>query len=310
MFLVCGEALYDLFVEDGDDFGRLSIDGLVGGSPLNVAIGISRLGGKVAYFGALSTDMLGDRLLSRLAEEGVDTSHVLRSGRRTTISMVGLDGRGHPAYVFYGAGSADTNIEERDLPDLPDTITGLHFGSYSSVVEPASASFRKLCERNGDKFISFDPNVRLNVEKDIGVWQNRLQDFAGVSDLVKLSREDLNLIFPDTPVETKVQEWLSLGVKLAVLTNGATGITAWHASCGRVEYRPAPVKVVDTVGAGDSFQAALLTLLSEMGDGDPGRAVDALNEDRIMRLLAFAEGAARATCTRRGADLPRRADLR
>jgi len=253
MYLVCGEALYDLFVEEEGPSGQLSINGVIGGSPLNVAIGISRLGGDVAYLGSLSTDMLGDRLLARLTEEQVDTSFVLRSGRRTTVSMVGLDSDGHPAYVFYGTGSADTNVKELDLPDLPDTITGLHFGSYSSVVQPASNAFLRLCERYRDKFISLDPNVRLNVEKDVKIWRERLDDYSEFADLIKVSREDLELIFPGTPVDALIQEWLQRGVKLVVLTDGGAEVRGWHKEHGCLDYKPEVVDVVDTVGAGDSL---------------------------------------------------------
>ena len=309
MYLVCGEALYDLFVEEEGAGGQLGINGLISGSPLNVAIGIARLGGDVAYFGSLSTDMLGDRLLARLTKEDVDTSYVLRSGRRTTISMVGLDGAGHPAYVFYGTGSADTNIKHHDLPTLPETITGLHFGSYSSVVEPASGSFLSLCARYAERFISLDPNVRLNVEKDVAVWRDRLREYSGFADLIKVSREDLDLIYPDTPVEATVQEWLDRGVKLVVLTDGADSVRGWHKEHGCLDYTPAPVDVVDTVGAGDSFQAAFLMLLAEMGDGDPRRSMSALQPDQILRLFDFATNAARVTCGRRGADLPHRGDV-
>lgn len=309
MYLVCGEALYDLFVEEEKSAGQLGINGLVGGSPFNVAIGMSRLGADVGFFASLSTDMLGERLLSRLDAEKVDTSYIVRTGRRTTISMVGLDEGGHPAYVFYGTGSADTNIKTHDLPTLPDAVKGLHFGSYASVVEPASSSFLALCERHQDKFISLDPNVRLNVEPDVGVWRARLSDFASYADFIKISQEDLEAIFPDIPAEQKAQEWMEQGVDLVVLTDGGESISVWHSKLGRLQFQPTAVEVVDTVGAGDSFQAALLTMLSELGSGDPKQAVASLTVLQIGQLIEFSSSAARITCSRRGADLPHRADL-
>ena len=96
------------------------------------------------------------------------------SGRRTTLSLVDLTHAGAPAYAFYGVGSADCSLAIDDLPDLDDTIKGLHFGSYSIAVEPVAATFAELAKRERNRFISLDPNVRPSVIADPTIWRNRL----------------------------------------------------------------------------------------------------------------------------------------
>ena len=125
MYLVCGEALYDFFLDDEDASGAMRFDARVGGSPFNVAIGISRLGGKCGLLTGISTDMLGERLVGVLESESVSTRYLLRSDRLTTVSLVGLDTHGSPAYAFYGLGSADRSVTPSDLPKIDPEIRGI-----------------------------------------------------------------------------------------------------------------------------------------------------------------------------------------
>ncbi|HMA14811.1 MAG: PfkB family carbohydrate kinase, partial [Bacteroidota bacterium] len=138
-------------------------------------------------------------------------------------------------------------------------------------------------------------------------WRRRIESLAGVVHLLKISAEDLELLYPGRAHEEAARAWLAQGVRLVVITRGSQGAAAWtrrrHAALpGR------PISVVDTVGAGDSYQAALLAGLAEGGCLDAAR-LDALGESALAGLLAFAAEAAALTCTRRGADLPRRTEL-
>lgn len=303
MYLVCGEALFDVFLESGHDLRTLRFDAHAGGSPFNVAVGIARLGEKAALLTGISTDMLGNRLAKILEAESVSTGYLVRSGRRTTLSLVSLDAAGSPEYVFYGLGSADCNVSADDLSSIGSEIFGLHFGSYSLVVKPVADTFAALAASARERFISVDPNVRPTVEPDLGVWRARLAQYAHLADLLKISAEDLAFLYPDIPAEKKAAEWLDAGVRLVVVTNGGDDVAAWTRDGSSIRLKPPSAQVVDTVGAGDSFQSALLARLAK--HGDPKAVVASLDGKRLRDLLSYAAAAAAITVSRRGADLPR-----
>ena len=307
MFLVCGEALYDVFISDGARPGDLNLGAVVGGSPFNVAVGLARLGSKAALLTGISTDVLGERLRESMTREGVDVSHIVRTGRRTTLSLVGLDATGTPSYTFYGVGSADCSLTVADMPTLSSDISGLHFGSYSIAVAPTADAFAHLARREQHRLISLDPNVRLNVEPDIAVWKNRIDALLPTASLVKVSTEDLGCLFPERTADDVAQDWLSRGPALVIITDGAKGATA-RTHAVRVHIPARAITVVDTIGAGDAFQAAILHQLraSHCLSRD---AIRALDQAALTELITTATRAAALTCSRRGADLPTAQDL-
>lgn len=307
MLLSCGEALYDLFPAAETDTG-FTFDACIGGSPFNVAIGLARLGRNAALFTGLSSDPLGRRLEQTLKEEGVETAYLVRKQNPTTLALVVLGSGGIPHYSFYGHDAADGSVDERDLPELPRSVTALHFGSYSLVVEPTGSSLLRLarCHHDG-KLISFDPNLRLNVEPDLGRWRRRVEAFSEIADLIKVSDEDLELLFPGDTIDSAICRWNSRGVRLIVVTRGADG-TLVSLNGEIFEASGRTVEVLDTVGAGDSFQAGLLCGLDELGKATKSRLSE-VSLDECRRVVDFATAAAAITCTRRGADLPRRSDL-
>ena len=308
MFLVCGEALYDLFVEAQTPAG-LHIDARIGGSPFNVAVGLARLGRPAALLTGVSSDALGDRLAAALESEGVETRFLARMANPTTLAVVALGPAGEPRYTFYGEGAADRSLTREDLPDLPGAVSCLHFGSFSLVVEPTAGTLLALAERErGRRFISLDPNVRANVEPDLARWRREIERFARTADLVKLSEEDLGHLDPTADPDRLAGAWLERGARIVVLTRGAGGASLWT-SIGRIEHPGFPVEVVDTVGAGDAFQAALLCGLDESGHLTAAPGARPVTEAEAGRLLAFACDAAARNCARRGADFPRRAEL-
>jgi len=303
MYLVCGEALFDVFLDREDEPGTLRFDARAGGSPFNVAIGIARLGGRSGLLTGISTDMLGSRLVRLLDTESVSTHYLLRSGRRTTLSLVALDDAGHAEYVFYGLGSADCSVSKEELPPIGPEVTGLHFGSYSLVVQPVADAFSAVAAAAGERFVSVDPNVRPTVEPDLDIWRTRVAEYVRYADLVKISAEDLQFLYPNTNPETKAVDWLDAGVQAIVVTDGGNDVQAWTRGGHAARVTPPVSDVVDTVGAGDSFQAALLARLAT--EQDPKSAVASLDAERLGKLLNYALKAAAVTCSRRGADLPR-----
>ena len=307
MILVCGEALMDVFAA-GDTPTGLTLDARVGGSPFNVAVGLARLAQRSAFLAAVSTGFLGDRLMAALAAEGVDTATVVRTPARTTISLIGLDAKGVPSYDFYGEGAADRQLGMDAIAALPAGIAAIHVGSYATVVEPVASTQRALVDREHRRtVISYDPNLRFNVEPDRARWRDQLGFMLPRTHLLKISDEDLGLLMPDATPESFAAEALAAGVKLVVVTRGAKGASGWT-TAGRADAEPVKVTVVDTVGAGDTFQAALLTWLAEHGRLSPA-GIAGLGTADTAAMLAFAARAAAITCSRRGADMPRRAEL-
>ncbi|MDM0053981.1 carbohydrate kinase [Variovorax sp. J22R115] len=307
MFVVCGEALMDVYMGEATPTG-MTLDARIGGSPLNVAQGLARLTRPVAFLTGLSTDALGERLLASLRSEGVDTSLILRNDAPSTLSVVSVDASGVPRYAFHGNGAADRQITHDTLPALPPATRVLQFGSYALAVEPVGSALRALAARERERrLIAYDPNVRLNVEPDLAHWRAVVEQMVSIAHLVKVSDEDLRLLYPSEAPEQVATRWLAQGAALVAVTRGSLGASAWTRSAQA--HVPSPhTKVIDTVGAGDTFQAALLTWLGEHAALTPDALSD-MDGESLEALLRFAAQAAAITCSRRGADMPRRSEL-
>ncbi len=301
--LVCGEALLDVFAGP-DDAGRLPAELVVGGSPLNVAIGLARLGVRSAFFGGISTDRFGEILRDTMAREGVDIAHVRSRPQPTTLSVVatGLDGQ--PRYSFHGADAADRAIGIADLPaDLSD-FAAIAMGSYTLAVPPVADALAALAQREGARrVLSLDPNVRPTVLGDLAGWPDGFDRFARHATIVKASDEDIVTAFGGKyDLAQAAGRWRALGVHLVVVTRGGAGAVAF-ADGEPLEVPGRPVAVVDTVGAGDTVHAALLAGLDRRGML-AREAIGNLPRETLGELLADAVLASAITCQRRGADLP------
>lgn len=307
MFIVCGEALFDVFATGNTPTG-IGFDGRIGGSPFNVALGLARLGQAVGFCGGIGTGFAGQRLMQALADEGIDASAVARVDAPTTLSLIGLDARGVPSYAFYGHDGADRQLRPAHLAAIPPQAKAFHFGSYAMVVQPVGATQRALVEREYRRsVISYDPNIRANVEPDLDLWRSTLQWMLPRTHLLKVSDEDLALLYPGQSIERFAADALAAGTPLVVVTRGGEGAAGFTAR-GSVVMPPVAVAVADTVGAGDTFQAALLTWAAETGRLTPA-ALAQVDETALAQALDFATRAAAITCGRRGADLPRRGEL-
>jgi fructokinase len=306
MVVVSGEALMDVFAA-GTHGAGMALDARIGGSPLNVAIGLSRLAQPVAFFGGISTGFLGDRLFQALLDEGIDTGCAVRLAAPTTLSLVGVDAGGVPSYAFYGEGAADRLLPMASLAQVP-AAAAYHFGSYAMVVEPVAAVQRALVDREHLRsVIAYDVNVRLGVEPDLARWHAALHWMLPRTAILKMSDEDFALLFPGDAMDLQARRWIDEGVALVVITRGAHGARAWT-PVHTLDVPPVAVTVADTVGAGDTFQAALLVALAERGLLAPD-ALRRATPDAWRAVLGFAVQAAAITCSRRGADLPRRSEL-
>ena len=307
MVVVAGEALFDLFVSAQTRDG-LTLDARLGGSPYNVAVGLARLAQPVAFLAGIGRGPLGDRLMRALTAEGVDTRCIQRVTAPTTLGLVGLDDAGVPEYAFYGEGGADRQLRPEALAHWPAAAVALHVGSFATVVEPIASTLRTLIAReHAQRVIAYDPNVRLNVEPDLLRWRAQVDWMLPCTHILKISVEDCELLFPGQDAADLAAQWRRAGVAVVVVTRGGDGADAWCAG-GHVFVPSVPVTVVDTVGAGDTFQAALITWLAEHDQLSP-TALATLDTGALRSALGFAAAAAAITCSRRGADLPRRSEL-
>jgi fructokinase len=193
MILSCGDALFDVFANPSSSISSIALDARVGGSPLNVAVALSRLGQSTAFLTKVSNDLFGRRLVAYLESEGVDTDLIVRTNAPTTLAIVALDDKGVPTYSFYTSGTADRSLEQTELPGrLPDAIRVVHIGSYTTALEPTASSLESLVTRErGRRFISYDPNIRPSIVPDPDVWRRRVAALTAQAHLVKASVEDI-----------------------------------------------------------------------------------------------------------------------
>ncbi len=301
MIICCGEALIDFLPRSGAD-GNPVFQPAAGGSPMNVAIAVARLGAKGGFFGGLSTDFFGDILRQALTASGVDLSFVATVQRPTTLAFVKLD-KGDARYAFFDENSAGRMLTESDLPAFPKTVAALHFGSFSLAAEPCGSAFEALMQREQkDRVISLDPNIRPTLVHNRDGYLARLDRLVAMADIARLSGEDLDWIAPGTSFEALARRWLDRGARMVILTRGAEGATALTAKHA-VSVPGIATKVVDTVGAGDTFTAGILARLDALGLLTKA-AITKLGREQLTDVLTFATKAAAVTVSRAGADPP------
>ena len=304
-----GEILIDFLpiVEHGATVGfRMH----VGGSPYNVAMGVARLGQPVAFAGKIATDFFGRHMRAHVEAEGVDTRFLIEVDALSTLAFVAYE-HGEPAYSFYGEGAADTLVTPDDLPQaLFDDTRILHFGSISLLRGSTPTAVEYAAKRlKGRALLSFDPNLRPGLVRDEAGYRALLARLFGLADLVKISAADLSWLMPGRPLELAAAALRAYGPALVVVTRGGDGALALRAGDEQIYHTPGvPVHVADTIGAGDSFNGGLLAALYERR-ATSRAALEALPNDQLAACLRFATTVAAITCSRAGADPPRRAEV-
>jgi len=311
MYLVCGEALYDVFVDSvRSDSSHIEMTAKVGGSPYNVAVGLARLGCKVALATEIADDVLGRNLDLRLQQEGVDRRFVRRTGKATPLALVDVDAAGRPRYAFYGLDEALLHPDLSLVRNNWSRISGIHVGSIPIVSARSSQRLIELVrDVPSDIFVSFDPNIRLTIEPDVSRWHECVEHFRQYAHLIKVSEEDLANLYGTTfDADAIAHSWLAHRCSLVAVTRGERGATYYSRSAGKIEIPAVPVVIADTVGAGDSFQAASLAWLAEHRRVAPVK-FNSLSAKAIGELGHFAASAAAATCSQRGPEFPYRTSL-
>ncbi|MCQ1573513.1 carbohydrate kinase [Neorhizobium galegae] len=301
MILCCGEALIDMLPRD-TTLGEKGFAPYAGGAIFNTAIALGRLGQPTAFFTGISDDLMGDVLRDTLAKSGVNYSLAAVSSRPTTIAFVKLV-NGQATYAFYDEGTAGRMITEADLPALGDDCEAMHFGAISLIPEPCGATYEALMAREYRKrVISFDPNIRPGFIKDKPKHVDRVRRMAAMSDIIKFSDEDLDWFGMQGDHDTLAGHWLEQGARLVVLTRGADGATGYTKNF-KVSVPSERVTVVDTVGAGDTFDAGILASLKMQGLLTKPQVAN-LAEDQVASALALGAKAAAVTVSRAGANPP------
>ncbi len=290
--VVAGEALVDIVVPPGGDPHEAP-----GGSPMNVAVGLSRLGLRTLLMTDLGDDDRGSRVREHLHGSGVtlDDRSVV-AGSSTSTATAHLD--------LAGAATYDFDLHWVLGPrSFPAGARALHVGSLGTSLRPGRAHVVDLVDQafHAEALVTFDPNARPRLAPDAGQAWRDAAEVAALAHLVKLSDEDLEFLRPGITAPRIAEELLAGTTDLVVVTAGGRGATAFSA-VGTVEVRSRDGAVVDTVGAGDSFMAALVAIALEHG-------LDDLAVERMRGYLEAAHEVAAVTVSRRGADPPTRAEL-
>jgi fructokinase len=302
MLISCGDALID-FVPTRNTDGREAVMPAVGGSCLNVAIGMARLGAPTGFVGGISTDLFGQMIADHATASNVELALATSSDHQTTLAFVRIVA-GESHYAFYDAETATRNWTYRRGTIPFATVEAVHVGSTTLVNDQGAAETKALiADARALSTISFDPNCRPNLVKDKPAYLARMAEFADSADLIKMSDVDFAYLFGDEPFHQRAGTLLARGASLVVVTRGNSGAIAWHAGAGQIEVAAPKVKVADTIGAGDSFQAALLFALHKQGRLARQQLKD-IGADELRRALSFAANCAGLTCTRPGADPP------
>ncbi|WP_284982547.1 carbohydrate kinase [Arthrobacter sp. efr-133-TYG-118] len=301
---VIGESLVDVI---SDPRGRGDSRAHAGGSPLNVAVGAARLDLRTNLVTHYSDDHYGLMIDEHLQSNGVRVINGGATPTSTALATLGPDGGAE--YIF----SITWDINGAFLAALAtvEGSTHVHTGSIATVLPPGDLATLALVESARDHAtISFDPNCRPGIGFDAAVARQQSEVFVAASDIVKASDEDLRWLYPDRTPDETLESWLALGPAVVALTRGPSGPVVLSGNA-RVEMAAEAIVVADTVGAGDSFMAGLISGLAQLQAlGAEGRErLQNLSQDQLHSLAAYANRAAAITCSRQGANPPRTDEL-
>ncbi|QPZ90424.1 carbohydrate kinase family protein [Thioclava electrotropha] len=301
MILSCGEALIDMLPRESAQ-GEAAFAPYPGGAVFNTAIALGRLGARSGFLSGLSEDLFGKMLIHSLSDSGVDAGLAVRSDRPTTLAFVTLTD-GHASYAFYDENTAGRMLKIEDMPAIPGEVKAMFFGGISLPVEPCGAAYEALMLREAESRVTMiDPNIRPGFIGDEAAYRARLERMFAVADIVKVSDEDLRWIEGPGTIADLARGLLAKGPKLVFVTEGATGAHGFSKHC-EVFVPARKVEVIDTVGAGDTFNAGVLAALDRADALDKRRLAGA-EEELIADCLKLGVAAAAVVVSRAGANPP------
>ncbi len=301
MIFCCGEALIDMLprrLPGGEDVFLP----VAGGAVFNTAITLGRLGAPVGFVSGISRDMFGRQLIAALEASDVDSGYCILSNRPTTLAFVRLVD-GDAQYTFVDENSAGRMVQTSDLPELPADVDAMHFGAISLIAEPCGSTYETLMTRYAaNTVVSLDPNIRAGFVSDEKAYRSRIARMSVLADIIKISDEDLDWIAKDRSREQVIDEMLLTGCSVVVLTRGAGGLQV-HTRQGVATLPADSVEVVDTIGAGDSFNGGFLEGLRRNGLLSKS-ALREITPDALRPALQLAVRVAGMTVSRAGANPP------
>ena len=298
---VIGEALID-FIDAGD---HSTFAAHPSGSPLNVAVGLARLGHDTEFMARLGQDTFGRMLRAQAERNGVGLSSSVTASEPSSLAIATLDQDGKARYDFYLTGTADWQWTDAELR-VPPATRILHAGSLASWLPPGADRIVGLLRRvRDDMLVSYDPNVRPGLLGTPEQARGPIERAVAAAHLVKASEDDVGWLYPGDPEDAIAARWLALGATTVVITRGERGACAYRAGAAPIVRPAREIRLVDTIGAGDAFTSGLLGALSRAGvrDATELAAADldaALDEAILVAAL---------TCERAGADPPTAAEL-
>ena len=290
--LTIGEALIDFKQSQ-----NLKFEGFEGGSPLNVAVAAARLGADVGFAGQISTDLFGRVITQHIADNKIDTSYLLEHDSPTTLAFVAeINNDAH--FSFINNGAADTLYNPQPRPEFPKELQFLMFGSISLLTEPTASSIEDIvASHQASTTIVFDPNVRPALITNKEEYLTRLHKWLELADIVKLSRQDLEWLYPKKYFKNVALDWLQLNPAAIIITDGEKGANLYRKNQELISSKVYKVDVLDTVGAGDTFTAALMVSLLN-------KDINNISNLQWQESLDFAALAAALNCTKAGANPP------
>ena len=294
---VCGEVLIDL-IPDGT-----KRKALVGGGPANTAKALAKLGIDVQFIDGISTDKYGQMALKQLHKDGVLLDFVKFSDKPTCLAIVSLNSKGGATYEFVIDNTATFDFSHSWLPDAADKKPSLlHIGTLVTAIEPAASVLFEWVKKVASVApIVFDPNIRPAVMSDRKAYIRQVERWVGISSAVKVSDDDIYWLYPGADLDKVVNNWLSLGPELVVVTFGDKGLAGYREN-SKISVDAKKVVVADTVGAGDTVGAILVEAIIEDG-------LDKLTDERLSLMLDRAARAAAITVSRSGALPPGRDEI-
>jgi len=301
--IALGEILIDFTFSGKNSDGKNLYEENPGGAPANCVCAVSKLGGKGAFVGMTGCDSFGEDLRNVLKSLNVDVSGMLTTEKQhTTLAFVSLDANGERNFSFCRNPGADTQLSPEDLNKTQlESTKILHIGSLSLTDEPAKSATLEAVKtvKAAGGIISYDPNWRANLWRGRNDAMDELKSLFKFADIVKVSDEELKLLFGDVSLEDGANKILSEGVKLVLITLGSKGVFYATSGKGIVEasgtISVAKVKVEDTTGAGDSFNGGLLYRLTRR------ESPLSFTKEELVQDLIFANSVASLCVTKRGA---------
>jgi fructokinase len=307
LLTVIGEALVDLVADAVTGEQRA----IPGGSTFNVAVGLARLGNRTSLMARFADDRYGRLLRDAAAGEGIDLGAAPHAAERASVATASFDADARATYDFDIEGTADWQWTAAELGELPPATELLHFGSLASWTPPCAGRIADLVSdlrARGGVAISYDPNVRPAVLEARERGVERVERSVALAHVVKASGDDIEWLYSGLAVEEVAARWGGLGAELVVVTHGADGASAYRRDRAPLHRPGLPVKVVDTIGAGDAFTSGLLTGFVRR-DLYRAECFDEIPDGTLSEIVDEAVLVASITCERAGADPPRLEEL-